>query len=389
MLTAIGRKGALMVQSQHDLILKAGRVFCRETGLDGPGMIAIDGDRITASGTLITSDSKKTLEFPEDLLIPGFVDMHAHPAPSHWKYGIDPDTQILPRGSTTVLSQGDAGPLTWDDYLRQIIYGSRIRIRMAISPASYGESTEEAVFQNLEDINVDASVKVIETGEEHIWGIAVNLSSAATGSTDAREIMHRTMIIAERANCPILFGPRRDPFDWPLAEQLDLLRPGDVVTYCFHRDGRLLGNNGRIMDGVQRARDRGVLFDVGHGMASFDFGVAETAVAQGFLPDTISTDVYKRHLGINPTHDMPLMVSKLMAAGVSEREAFTRGTATAARALDLAGEVGTLAPGASADVAVLHWNPEFGLLSDVNGVTRRGGCWEPVLTIRGGQVVKP
>jgi dihydroorotase len=245
------------------------------------------------------------------------------------------------------------------------------------------------VFQNLEDINVDASVKVIETGEEHIWGIAVNLSSAATGSTDAREIMHRTMIIAERANCPILFGPRRDPFDWPLAEQLDLLRPGDVVTYCFHRDGRLLGNNGRIMDGVQRARDRGVLFDVGHGMASFDFGVAETAIAQGFLPDTISTDVYKRHLGINPTHDMPLMVSKLMAAGVSEREAFTRGTATAARALDLAGEIGTLAPGASADVAVLHWNPESGLLADVNGVTRRGGRWEPVLTIRGGQVVKP
>ena len=110
-----------MTSPQHDLILKAGRVFCRETGLDGAGMVAIDGDRIVASGPSVTGDAEQILEFPHDVLIPGFVDMHAHPAPSHWKYGIDPDVQILSRGSTTILSQGDAGASTWDEYQREII----------------------------------------------------------------------------------------------------------------------------------------------------------------------------------------------------------------------------------------------------------------------------
>ena len=378
-----------MAGPKHDLILKAGRVFCRETGLDGPGMVAVDGDRIAASGPSVTGDSERTLEYPGDLLVPGFVDMHAHPAPSHWKYGIDPDVHILPRGSTTILSQGDAGPSTWNTYRREIIDGSRTRVRMAISPALHGESNQGPVFQNLADVDVDACVEVIEAAGEHIWGIAVNVSDAGTGDTDAREIMRRTLSIAERTGRPLLFGPRREPFDWPLADQLDLLRPGDVVTYCFHESGGLIGADGRVADEARRARDRGVLFDVGHGAASFDFGVAETAVAQGFLPDTISTDVYKRHLDSEPTHDMPRTVSKLMAAGMSEREALTRATATAARALGLAGEVGTLAPGASADLAVLRWNPEAALLADVNGVTRPGGCWEPVITVRGGQIVRP
>ena len=378
-----------MVGPQHDLILKAGRVFCRETGLDGPGMVAIDGDRIAASGPSVTGDAEQTLEFPHDLLVPGFVDMHAHPAPSHWKYGIDPDVQILPRGSTTILSQGDAGPSTWEAYRREIIHGSRTRVRMAISPALHGESIGGPVFQNLADVDVGACVEVIEAGGELIWGIGVNVADACTGGTDAREIMRRTLSVAERTGRPLLFGARREPFDWPLADQLDLLRAGDVVTYCFHESGGLIGADGRVADEVRRARDKGVLFDVGHGMASFDFGVAETAVAQGFLPDTISTDVYKRHLGSEPTHDMPRTVSKLMAAGMSEREALSRATAAAARVLRLAGEVGTLAPGASADLAVLRWNPEGALLADVNGVTRPGGCWEPVITVRGGQIVRP
>ena len=378
-----------MVGPQHDLIVKAGRVFCRETGLDGTGMVAIDGDRIAASGPSVTGDAEQTLEFPHDLLVPGFVDMHAHPAPSHWKYGVDPDVQILTRWSTTILSQGDAGPSTWDEYRQEIIHGSRTRVRMAISPALHGESIEGPVFQNLADVDVDACVEVIEAGGEHIWGVAVNVANAGTGESDAREIMRRTLSIAERTGRPLLSGARREPFDWPLADQLDLLRAGDVVTYCFHESGGLIGADGRVADEVRRARDKGVLFDVGHGMASFDFGVAESAVAQGFLPDTISTDVYKRHLGSEPTHDMPRTVSKLMAAGVSEREALTRATAAAARVLRLAGEVGTLAPGASADLAVLRWNPQAALLADVNGVTRPGGCWEPVITVRGGQIVNP
>jgi dihydroorotase len=141
------------------------------------------------------------------------------------------------------------------------------------------------------------------------------------------------------------------------------------------------------VDAALEARERGVLFDIGHGMSSFDFGVAETAVAGGFLPDTISTDFYKRHSESDPRHDLPRTMSKLMAVGMSETEVFERATLSPARALGLQGEIGTLAAGACADLAVLRWNQEAAPLIDVAGESRPGGCWEPVMTVRGGEAI--
>ena len=94
---------------EYDLVVNAGRVFCADTGLDGPGAVAVKDGRIVASGPDVSGSSRETLDFPDCVLLPGLVDMHAHPAPSTWKYGIDPDVEILPRGTTTILSQGDSG----------------------------------------------------------------------------------------------------------------------------------------------------------------------------------------------------------------------------------------------------------------------------------------
>ena len=75
--------------SDYDLLIRAGRVFCADTGLDGPGAVAIRGDRLVASGPDVAGSAASTLEFPDSVLLPGFVDLHAHPAPPDWKYGID------------------------------------------------------------------------------------------------------------------------------------------------------------------------------------------------------------------------------------------------------------------------------------------------------------
>jgi dihydroorotase len=139
---------------------------------------------------------------------------------------------------------------------------------------------------------------------------------------------------------------------------------------------------------VWAARERGIRFDVGHGMGSFDFRVAERAIAQGFLPDAISTDRYRRHLGLSPRHDLPRTLSKLVAAGMTEADAFLRVTAQPAAILGLAGEIGTLAPGACADLAALAWNPGAPPLRDTTGAERPGGVWEPVLTVRGGRLIR-
>jgi dihydroorotase len=122
-------------------------------------------------------------------------------------------------------------------------------------------------------------------------------------------------------------------------------------------------------------------------MQSFDFGQAEAAIADGFPPDTISSDQYLRHVGLRPQHDLPRTLSKLLAIGMPEADAFAAVTARPARILGLAPEVGQLTPEACADVTALRWNPEAAPLFDASGATRPGGCWEPVLTVRAGQIV--
>jgi dihydroorotase len=258
---------------------------------------------------------------------------------------------------------------------------------MALSPAVHGEQQHTPTYENLEELDVDTCVDTITNAGDSIWGIAVNVAAPTCGANDPRVILRRVLQAAERTGKPLLYGIRWDPFDWPLEEQLELLRPGDVVTYCLHEGPGGIAPDGRIVDAAWKARERGVLFDVGHGMSSFDFGVAEAAVTDGFLPDTISTDFYKRHAGSKPRHDLPRTLSKLMAAGMDETDALERATARPAKALGLLGEVGTLASGACADLAVLRWNPEAAPLRDVAGSERPGGCWEPVLTVRGGEVV--
>lgn len=373
----------------YNLMIRAGRVFCADTGLDiRPGAVAVRGDRIAAAGPSLDGTAKKTLEFPNGLILPGLIDLHTHPAPVDWKYGIDPDTEILPRGATTILSQGDSGAADWRYYRDNVICKAKTRVRLALSAATGGERpTGAPAFGNIDDIDVNAASAAIENGGNLIWGISVNVSVNACGSSDPRLVMSRVLEIAERTERPILFGNRWDPYDWPISEQLELLRSGDILTYCFHTGPNGIVEGGKVIDAAWQARERGVLFDVGHGMASFDFPTVEAAIADGFLPDSISTDQYNRHVGSNPQHDLPRTISKVIAAGMDENDAFLRSTLWPARALGMSGEIGTLREGACADLAVLEWDDDAPPLIDVAGNDRPGGCFHAVLTVRDGEVI--
>lgn len=379
-----------MNEPTYDLVIRSGRVFCADIGLDGPGSVAVAGDRIVAAGPGVGGKAVRTLEFPDGLLLPGLVDLHTHPAPVGWKYGIDPDVEILPRGATTILSQGDCGAADWPYYRDNVILASKTRVRLALSVASGGERVPGApAFGNMDTLDVNAAVAAIKDGGELVWGVSVNASLNSCGGSDPRVVVQHTIDIADRADRPILFGNRWEPYDWPIDEQLDLLRSGDVLTYCFHAGPNGIVEEGKVIEAAWRARERGVLFDIGHGMASFDFPTAEAAIADGFLPDSISTDQYNRHVGSNPQHDLPRTVSKLIAAGMPESEALTRATLRPAGVLGMVGEIGTLRTGSCADLSVLEWDRDPQPLTDIAGATRPGGCYRPVLTVRGGEVVEP
>lgn len=345
--------------------------------------------RIAAVGPYLTG-AARTIDLPDAVLLPGLIDLHAHPGhsgPSGTVFGVDPDVHMLSRGVTTVLSQGDAGADTLQAYVEQTIEASKTRVLLAINLARVGESTEAGCFADLDDADVAACVAAVEAHRDHVWGIAVNASHHACGSTGPREVMSRGLEAARRTGLPILYGMRRAE-DWPFEEQMQRLRPGDVVTYCFRSWAHCIVDSGRVHPAIRAARERGILFDVGHGTASFDFAVAEQAIADGFVPDTISTDLQRRHVGAAPPHDLPLVMSKLRAAGMAEADVFAAVTARPARILRRESQLGNLSVGACADLTALRWHP-VGTLSDCHGNMRNGGRWTPLLTVRAGVALEP
>lgn len=372
-----------------DLLIRAGRIVCPASGWDAAGSVAVRGDRIVAAGPDTHGPARESRDFPDAVLLPGLIDLHAHPARSGSIFGVDPDLEILPHGVTTVLSQGDAGASNWSHFRETTIEACRIRVRLAINLSARGEATSQGCFANPEDIDVEACVQTIEQDAgRHIWGIAVNVSHQACGPTDPRTVLDQALQVAERTGRPLLYGMRR-PEDWPLADQLARLRPGDVVTYCFRREPHCIVENGRVLPAIHEARERGIHFDVGHGMASFDFATAEATLADGFSPDTISTDLQARHQRAQPPHTLARVMAKVRAAGMPEADVFAAVTARPARVLGLQREIGTLTPGACADLTVLKWNEAAAPLVDVYGIRRAGGCWETLLTVRAGQIVQP
>ena len=333
-----------------------------------------------------TETNSACLRFLNALVLPGLIDLHAHPACQGSVWGVTPDEQMLPTGVTTVMSQGDAGADNWQDYQRHTINASQTRVRMAMNLSAIGESTSSGCFECLDDVDVERWIVAIADGREHVCAVSVNTSRACCGNSDPREILRRGLQVATETQLPLLYG-MRPPEDWPFEEQMSLLRPGDVVTYCFRSQPHNIVVNGQVHSAIQEARKRGILFDVGHGGAAFDFNVASVAIANGFLPDTISTDMHIHHLDSNPPHTLPGTMSKLWAAGMEPADIFAAVTSRPAAILQGADVLGSLQPGAPADLVALQTSTEPVTFFDACGNQRQGLQWSPVCTVRNGQVV--
>ena len=375
----------------YDLLISAGRVLCAATGLDGPGAVAVRGDRIAAAGPDVSGPARTRLDFPDGLLLPGLVDLHAHPARGGSRYGIDPDEHLLPRGVTTVLSQGDAGADNWPDYRDRVIGASRTRVRLAIHLSRRGESDPDCPYGSLADADVDACVAAIEDGGALIWGIAVNTGTSI--GMDPHAVLDRALQAAGRSGRPLLFGTRMQP-DWPLDEQLPLLRAGDVVTYCFNplaegvvRDGRVrrLRPGGAAPRGAVRRRPRHGLVQLPGRGGGHRRGVLARHDLQRSVPPPRGLPPAAR----SGAHRLQ---------GDRSRHAGARGVPRAtlrpAEVLGLDGEIGSLRAGTCADLAVLEQavleqaaGDNAGPLRDVDGVERPGVRWVPRLTVRAGDVV--
>ena len=379
-----------MMTPAADILIDAPRMLAPEAGFQDNIQLAIGDGRIVALGRKLEITATHQIQLPADaILLPGLIDIHAHPACSGSIYGVDPDRQMLPSGVTTVLSQGDAGSRTIDIFVKETIRASQTRVKLAINISSVGESTAEGCLSDPSWIDPDACLAAIERHQEDVTAVAVNASRAACGEQEPRPILIAAIEVARAAGLPLLYGMRPDR-EWSFQDQLEKLRPGDLVTYTFRRTPHcILTSEDTIHPALLAARQRGILFDVGHGCASFDFDVARRAIDQGFLPDTISTDLQQGHLA-NPTaHTLPRVMAKLQAAGM-ELEAILRAvTGRPAEYLADPHVPGTLKVGSPADLCALQWATEPAPLTDTSGITIEGRIPTALLVVRRGKAHRP
>ena len=276
-------------------------------------------------------------------------------------------------------------------FRRYIVEASATRILAQVNISSMGMlSREIGELDDLKWASVPKALQTIEANRDLILGVKVRLTkNSIVGEEAGLQPLYRAREAADAAGLPIMVHLQEAWAD-SIDQVLGVLRAGDMMTHMYH--GQALGildEQGRIEPAVRAARDRGVLFDVGHGEGSFEWGVCEQALAQEFPPDTISSDLHNYNLH-SPVFDLVTTVSKFLNLGMSLHDALDRVTAVPARYVGMEGRIGTLAPGAEGDLVVLDWQEgDFGFV-DSSRVERRGSQrLVPEVVIKNGQVVRP
>jgi len=357
-----------------DLILRGGRVVDPSQNLDAVMDVAFaDGKVLGVGPDQKTGPQTDIRDVTGQIVTPGLIDLHTHVYWGGTSLGIDAEEFCRTSGVTTAVDTGSAGPGNFAGFRAHVIEPSETRILayLHVSFAGiYGFGNEVHVGES-EDIRMMApreAAQVADANRDVIVGIKVRLGRHASGSQGMAPFGY-AMQVAEEVGMPLMAHIDEPPPSYE--EIIDALRPGDVLTHCF----RPFPNSPATAQGtvklpVLRARERGVLFDVGHGMGSFAFKTARAMMANGFLPDTISSDVHQ--LCINgPAFDQVTTMSKFLCMGVGFSEVVEMSTVNAAMALKRL-ELGTLKPGSAGDATILSIKDGKFDYVDVLGETMTG-----------------
>ena len=270
----------------YDILIRGGHVLDPLHNVDGSLDVAIEGGHVVRTGAdLDVMAARQVLDASGMLVVPGLIDMHVH---VHWgvsHYGIDADASCLAHGVTTAVDAGSAGAYTYPSLKRWIIDASQTELYAFLNIA-YPGMIGDQIGELEDERNLDEALAIRVARAPEILGIKARMDRV--GAHRAPDILARAIGVAEAVGKPVMvhIGSARR-MNAPLDAVLELLRCGDIVTHMYHgKDGGLIDEGGRD-EGVQSARQRGVLFDVGHGAGSLALrgtGGAE----QGFVPDIIS-----------------------------------------------------------------------------------------------------
>ena len=362
----------------YDLLLKGGHVIDPANGIDGAMDIAIsDGSIAHVSEGIPDTCARNSVDVSGLVVTPGIIDLHVHVC-SGSSLCVHPDPLAARSGVTTLVDAGTPGRDTFEAFKTNTIDTVRTRVLAFLNIARCGMTDGE---QDLRQMDPVAAAEMIQQYPEHLVG----LKSAHYWGAGFEPIDYAVQA-GRMSRTPIMV----DFWSKPTATYEDLLlrhlRPGDMHTHFYARQFPLLDEDREVQDYVWKARERGVLFDVGHGSGSFWWRIAVPAVEQGFVPDSISTDLH-RNSALLPAATMDVTMSKFLNLGMSLQEVVKRSTLHPARQIQRQ-DLGTLSIGSCADIAVFAVREgEFGFID--SGGARLAGTkrLECQMTIRAGEVV--
>jgi dihydroorotase len=344
------------------MVLRGGDVIDPASRRRGRFDLGFEGDRVTAIEPSTTGSN--AVDVSGCLVVPGLVDLHSHVFEGVGE-GVGADAFCLRRGTTTAVDGGSAGARSFGAF-RRITGESRCRTLSWLNLSSIGQVDLRVGELMLAPwIDVDGAVRMAEANRHVIVGFKVRLSTYVCGGT-CLPVLRAVREAGERTRLPFMvhIGDSGEP----MTEVLPLLRPGDVVTHTLTgRKHGIVGPDGKILPAVFEARERGVLFDAARGRNHISFPIMEAAVVQGFLPDSLATDITIT-TGANPDFGLPLMITQLMSFGVSLEELIPRVTINPARAI-ARDDLGRLQVGGIGDATVLRLVEGPYTITDVDGRT--------------------
>ena len=317
-------------RTKKDVLVEDGKIARVEDEIDG------DLPVVDASGCIVT---------------PGLIDIHTHCYPKAF-LGLEPDVLGIRRGTTTILDAGSSGADTYEDFRTNYIDRCKTKVFTLLNVSKEGLLVGHEL-DSMEKIDVDGLKKTLEKYPDNIVGLKARASASVVGQMGLKPIELAAKLAAETGKPLMVHVGNYPP---ALTEVLKLLGKNDIVTHAWHgKKGGILTEEGTIIPEAIEARERGVLFDVGHGVASFSLRVFEKSLAAGFDCDLISTDLHVENYE-GPVYNLAAVLSKLLNCGESLENAIHKCTCAPARHYGLDG-LGEIREGYVADFNLMELVP--------------------------------